>query len=119
MKLHKRAALIAFLLAIPFVVAGLSAWFEGRAHYYEGPYGVEASQFAFMVFSLGSPLTLIVLKFHLYSGRFLQMTDDWWAMPLVVLLFIVQWVGWSQLLVLFARTIVSRTNRKNKSPSYS
>jgi hypothetical protein len=119
MRLHKRAAIIAFLLAMPFVIAGMSAWFEGRAHNYQGPYGIEADQFGYLVFSLGSPLTLIVLKFGAYAGRNLQATDDWWAIPLVIVLFVLQWGVWSQLLVLCTRWIVLLTKRKNGSHSYS
>jgi len=119
MKLHKRAAIIACLLAIPFVIAGVTAWVEGRAHSYQGPYGIEADQFGYIIFSLGSPLTLIVLKFHAFAGRNLQMTDDWWAIPLVVLLFFAQWVVWSQILALCARGILLLTKRKTHQTSYS
>jgi hypothetical protein len=119
MKLQKRLAILACLVAIPFVIAGVTAWVEGRAHSYHGPYGIEADQFGYIVFSWGSPLTLIVLKSHAYVGRNLQTTDDWWAIPLIVILFFLQWVVWSQVLALCARGIVKLTKRKTRTPSYS
>ena len=53
-----------------------------------------------MIYMLGSPLTLIAVGPPLFAGRFLQYGDNWWAIPLIDTLFLLQWVIWSQLISL-------------------
>jgi hypothetical protein len=65
-----------------------------------------------MVYSLGFPLTYIVLGFPSYAGRLLEDGDNWWAIPLVDVLFVLQWVIWSQLLARLIRRGGSTTGLK-------
>jgi hypothetical protein len=51
---------------------------------------------------------MIVIKLPGYAGRYLTTKDDLWAIPLVSLLFVVQWVIWGQLLVLIIRGLRAR-----------
>jgi hypothetical protein len=69
-KLARTPALIAVIGAVPFVTLGLSSWFSARAHQYQGPVGFESALLGDMVFMLGAPLTLFVLHFPQYTGRF-------------------------------------------------
>jgi hypothetical protein len=103
MKIHKIVALLAVLAAFPFVLVGTFFWLAARAHNYQGAPGLEADEMAGLIFSLGAPLTKLVLRFPDYAGRYLTKRDDWWALPSTVLLFIAQWVIWSQPLALILR----------------
>jgi hypothetical protein len=105
MKFSRPAAFVGAILALPCVFLGLWGWVEASRHNYRGPYGIEASEFGDAIFFLGSPLTQIVLQFRSYAGRGLESSDDWWAMPLVVALFLLQWVIWSQLIALIFRLL--------------
>lgn len=107
MKLEKRAACLAIILATPFVGFAVYLWLVARAHNYQGFYGVEASQLGDGIFSLGWPLTQIVLRFPEYEGRYLEASDDWWAMPLIIILFFLQWIIWSQLIAWLIRRVDS------------
>jgi hypothetical protein len=105
MKIHKIAALLAVLAALPLVGLGLFFWLSARTHNYQGVLGVEADEMSYFIFRMGAPLTKIVLSFPSYAGRYLTKSDDWWAIPSTVLLFIVQWVIWSQPLALLLRVL--------------
>ncbi len=75
-----------------------------------------------MIFLMGAPLTQIVLKFPTYAGRYLQKTDDWWAIPSIILLFVLQWIIWSQAIALLIRGLdyVAKTDRfwnRNDAPT--
>jgi hypothetical protein len=96
MKLNKRAAWIAVVAAIPFVALASHAWIKGATdnsfpHY-------EAYHFGDLIYMLGFPLTQVVLGFPHYAGRLLQDSDNWWAIPLIDILFVLQWIIWSQLI---------------------
>src|SRR5919109_5232373 len=104
-KLHKPTALAALLCATPFVALGTLGWLAAWARHYSGPIAAMADNDAGMLFSLGSPLTLLVLNFNDYAGRPLSSSDDWWALPLSILLFFTQWILWSQIPVWFIRLL--------------
>ena len=105
MRLHKQAALAAIILATPFVCLAEYLWLVARAHNYQGFHGIEAAQAGDGIFMLGWPLTQVVLMFPEYAGRHLEAGDDWWAMPLIIILFFLQWVFWSQLLACVIRRL--------------
>ncbi|HTS16709.1 MAG TPA: hypothetical protein VMP11_03980 [Verrucomicrobiae bacterium] len=104
MRLHKRMTLIAILVALPFVVMGSLSW--------GGP--GEADFFSDAIYSLGLPLTQIVLGLPARLGRSLTRKDDLWALPLANLLFLVQWILWSQI-VAFAVRPVKKVREKLES----
>ena len=54
-------------------------------------------------FYFGAPLTHIIFAFR-GSGQ-LKDSDHWWALPLINLLFIAQWVIWAQALTLVVRLL--------------
>jgi|SRR5919205_2301672 hypothetical protein len=105
MKLDKQAALAAFIIATPFVCLAEYLWLVAKAHNYQGFHGVEAAQAGDGIFLVGWPLTQIVLMFPEYAGRHLEAGDDWWAMPLIIISFFLQWVVWSQLLACLVRGV--------------
>jgi hypothetical protein len=113
MKIHKVAALSAILFALPFVGIATYLWLDARAHDYKGFIGTEASEMGDMIFLMGAPLTQIVLKFPTYAGRYLQKTNDWWAIPSIILLFVLLWIIWSQAIALLIRGLdyVAKTDR--------
>ena len=117
MKLHKLAALVAILIAVPIAGVGAYLWLFARAYDYKGVFGAEASEMGDFVFYLGSPLTEIVLRFPTYAGRYLEKTDDWWALPSIVFLFVLQWVAWSQLLVFTLKLVEFLALRVPPGPS--
>ena len=96
MKLDKQAAAIAVVSAIPFVALASYSWIRATTDQSFPAY--EADHFGDMIYLLGSPLTLIVLGLPYYAGTFLKGSDNWWAIPLTDLLFVLQWVIWSQLI---------------------
>ena len=110
-------ALVAIVIAVPIAGFGAYLWLVARAHDYKGVFGAEASEMGDLVFCLGSPLTQIVLKFPSYAGRYLEKGDDWWALPSIVFLFVLQWVLWSQLLVFALKLVESLALRL--SPRHS
>jgi hypothetical protein len=96
--------MIACILALPFLALGTWAWIKAGFFHYQGPHGVELSGLGDAVFSIGAPLTLIVVHFPNYAGRLLGKHDDWWAIPAVNLLFLLQWLIWSQVAVFALRS---------------
>jgi hypothetical protein len=53
---------------------------------------------AFVDRILGSPLTLLVLGLPYYAREYLDHNHDWFWIPLADLLFVLQWIIWSQLI---------------------
>lgn len=100
---HKRGAVIAVGLALPFV--GIATYFWLRA-LGEGIHSARAIELFFVgdfIYALGFPLTYIMLILPVDAGRVLSPSDYWWAIPSIDALFIVQWIIWSQLIVLLIR----------------
>jgi hypothetical protein len=96
MKLNKRAAWIAVIAALPLVALASYSWIKAVTDKSVPTY--EVYLFGDVIYLLGSPLTLLVLGLPFYAGRQLSGSDNWWAIPLVDFLFILQWVVWSQLI---------------------
>jgi hypothetical protein len=110
MQVNKRAAIIAVVLALPFVALASDAWIRAATDRSFPAY--EADHFGDMIYFLGSPLTLIVLGLPYFAGVYLKHAHDWIWIPLIDLLFVLQWVIWSQLLCAFAKPrFAARQNR--------
>jgi hypothetical protein len=104
---HKVAMLVSILLSLPIVACASSLWIlAGWAGSDQVLYRLGDS-----IFTLGAPLTMLVLKFPDYAGRYLTSKDDLWAIPLIGLLFIMQWLIWGQLLVLIIRRLRARRDQ--------
>jgi len=100
--ISKKAAVVATVAALPFVGTGFyffirafteTRWPEDAIFY--GIYGT-------LVFMLGSPLTLLYVLAMPYIGRLLIWSignDLAFLVPVVyTLLFVTQWIMWSQLI---------------------
>ena len=94
MKLNERAAAIAYVSALPFVALASYTWIRAATDKTFPTY--EAYHCGEMIYMLGSPLTQIVLGVPYYAGRYLKDSDNWWAIPMTDILFILQWIIWSQ-----------------------
>jgi len=91
-RFSKRAAAIAFLAALPFVLLASFCWLRG-------PEDSEGYFFGDSIYLfLGAPLTLLVRTISP-----LEPADDWWAIPLMDFLFFLQWIIWAQLIALVGR----------------
>jgi len=90
MNLNRRAAWIAVISAVPFVALAFYSWIKAVVDKSVPTY--EVYLFGDVIYLLGSPLTLIVLGLPFYAGRHLSDGDNWWAIPLVDFLFILQWI---------------------------
>jgi|SRR5882724_5799307 len=103
MSVHKRGALIAVGLALPFVSIATYLWLRALG---EGIHSARAIEIFFVgdfIYSFGFPLTYIVLILPANAGKVLDPSDYWWAIPSIDALFILQWIIWSQLIVLLIR----------------
>ncbi len=105
----RKAALIAILASAPFV--GTATYFCIRA-YLEVRWPVDAIIYwtiGTAIFLLGSPLTLIYQLLMPYIGQFLMWSIGNVLAPLVIpvyiILFVCQWIIWSQLIVLACRKL--------------
>ena len=96
MKLNRRAALIAFIAALPFIVLASYSWVKAATDKSFPAY--EADHFGDLIYLLGSPLTLVVLGIPYFTGLYLDHGFDWLWIPLVDSLFVLQWIVWSQLI---------------------
>src|SRR4030095_16488744 len=96
MKLNWRAALIASIAAGPLIALASYSWVKAATDKSFPAY--EADHFGDLIYTLGSPLTLLVLGLPYYSGTYLDHGHDWFWIPLVDLLFVLQWIIWSQLI---------------------
>jgi hypothetical protein len=101
MSQNKRINCIAALGALPFVALATLAWIGGVSS--SGANSVEAYFLGDVIYLVGSPLTLVVLRFHNLTGHVLTAGDDIWAIPLIDVLFIVQWIFWGQLILRIVR----------------
>jgi hypothetical protein len=96
MKLNRRAALIACIAALPFITLASYSWVKAATDKSFPAY--EADHFGDLIYLLGSPLTLVVLGIPYYAGVYLDHGFDWFWIPLVDCLFVLQWMVWSQLI---------------------
>jgi biotin transporter BioY len=104
MRTRLKAALVAFVFSLPFVIAAGS--FAQKAATSTTP-GYYYSFLSALIYLLGSPLTLLIFGFIKYV-RPLDYADNWWAIPAMSGLFILQWIIWAQLLVSVARRFSRR-----------
>ncbi len=119
-RVSRKAALIAILAAVPFV--GTATYFCVRA-YLEVRWPVDAIIYwtiGTAIFLLGSPLTLIYQLLMPYIGQFLMWSIGNVLAPLVIpvyiILFICQWIIWSQLIVLAYRKLTRRRHLATDTP---
>jgi len=113
----RKAAFWAVIASLPFLAVALyfsaSAFFHGSEGYWIIDYWI-----ATVIFLLGSPLTLLYAVSMPYIGQFLEWSIGnqlgFLVVPVYVLLFITQWVIWSQLIVLAWRRL--RHIKLNKYP---
>jgi hypothetical protein len=94
MRINVRAAATACAAALPFAALASYSWI--RAATDKAFPTCEAYHFGEMIYLLGAPLTLIVLGIPCCAGRYLDDGDNWWAIPMSDILFVLQWIIWSQ-----------------------
>ena len=109
MNLHWRALLLAILIALPFIGCASASWIVARG---AGSGYQDMYQPGDIIYILGAPLTFIVLHYPCCRATVLQASDDSWALSLLNVLFIVQWVIWGQLLALGIRLLNIRLYRE-------
>jgi hypothetical protein len=99
--LNKWATRFAVLLSLPIVLFGffISLAATLTNNQVAKIEGYEIGDGLYLV--LGYPLTGII---HIFAGPGgLRDADSWWALPLLTILFLFQWVIWGQLIVLIGR----------------
>lgn len=108
----RKAGLFATLAALPFV--SVASYFCIRA-YFEAQWPEQAWLFWYLgttIFLLGSPLTFIYAVLMPYIASFLMWTIgnvlSFLVIPVYVLLFVCQWIIWSQLIVMVWRRFKKR-----------
>ncbi len=109
----KNPSIIGLLISLPFVIVASYSWLICPIF----TVSHEAYWFGDQIYKLGFPLTGIILYFPEYSGRFLTNADNWWALPLIDILFILQWIIWSYVGAFFLRKYRERqhNNRINQT----
>ena len=107
--INRKAAIIAVIASLPVVVFSTYHWILA----YTIPPSIESNYhgiIGFYGFMLGSPLTLLYTLSAPYIGTFLRWTIgnelDFLVIPVMALLFIAQWVIWSQLIVIGYRKFI-------------
>jgi hypothetical protein len=104
----RKAALWAVIASLPILAVAL--YFSARAFFHmSGGYEIIDFWIASVIFLLGSPLTLVYELSMPYIGQFLEWSIgnqlSFVVVPIYVLLFLTQWVIWSQLIVLAWRRL--------------
>jgi hypothetical protein len=90
------ATLIATSAALPLILLADFAWMTAETS--PAPHPIDNYVVGDQIFSLGWPLTQIILRPAL-SGHYLTTSDHWWAIPSLDLLFLLQWIIWGQVVV--------------------
>ena len=101
MKFHKRAAPTSIFCALPFVFTASWLWISAQKLSF---YSDTAYNLGDAIFHLGFPLTtgFFNLLLNQLGGKFTQ-ESEFWALPLMNISFLIQWILWSQLIVLIYR----------------
>jgi hypothetical protein len=111
----RKAAGIAVISALPFISAATYYFYLACT---VDNYGVIYWWISEAILMLGSPLTLIYMLLMPYIGAFLDRLIanqlGFLILPVYILLFIIQWIIWSQLIVIAWRRL--RRIRFNKYP---
>ena len=94
MKPRPKASIIAFLCALPFIGIAASYWHLESRNAFMG-YGYWLGD---QIFNLGAPLTLL-MDVYVHRAGPLKPADDRWAIPVMCILFVVQWIIWAQLIL--------------------
>jgi hypothetical protein len=105
MKLCRVATRPALLLAAPLIM--IASLFELIGTLSSNPMTKDDAYVLgdTIFFRLGYPLTRIVF---IFTGQAkLEDSDNWWAIPLLAGLLIIQWIIWGQLAVLIGKTFQS------------
>lgn len=115
MALNKWATRFAILLSTPILLFALltSLFATFTSNNIARVEGHELGDGLYLLF--GYPLTGIIYIFTNSSG--LRDVDGWWALPLLTILFIFQWVIWAQLIVLIGRVFRHIWRRALPAPS--
>ena len=104
--LRKLLVVLAVVLALPFISCGSLFWMNAPSMEEDRLY-LQAEGWGGLAYGLGMPLTLIVLIPMENAERGLTTGNCWWVIPLIDLLFVLQWVIWGQLLALGIRWLRS------------
>jgi len=97
MRFHKKAALVSIVCAMPFMF--LATWFWINAQkpsvFSDALYNMGDA-----LFQLGFPLTTLfyLLLLSFLGGKFTKESEVW-ALPFINILFLIQWIIWSQIIV--------------------
>ena len=115
MKINKKAAIIGTILALPFMA--LASYFWILIFFTSNPTDQVVSQWiSTAIFLLGSPLTLLYLLSLPFLDRFLTAflgnNLEFLVLPVFNLLFLLQWILWSQLIAFIYR----KFSKLNKLP---
>ncbi|HEX8567190.1 MAG TPA: hypothetical protein VF648_16220 [Pyrinomonadaceae bacterium] len=103
MEIHLNAAKWAVYLALPIMLIGTLFFISAmRSNDFWG--GVMGGIIAAQIYILGFPLVGLFWRFiSPYIKRGLAEEEDWWHLPITNILFLIQWLIWSQLIALIIR----------------
>lgn len=100
----RKAAIISIIAATPFMVLGSMFWLTSVLTDKSGGIGRALTFFmSYLIFRLGSPLVQLFFLLLETLEKKVTLADVWWQLPLINILFLAQWLIWSQLLVLTVR----------------
>jgi hypothetical protein len=109
MKLSRQAIRFGLVASLPFIVLAslleIVGSFSHDAMTKDDAYSYGDGIYLY----LGYPLPRIVLTF--LAPRGLRDIDNWWAVPLLNVLFVIQWIIWAYLIVLLATIVQNLWNR--------
>jgi hypothetical protein len=97
MRFHIKAAIIAMLAALPIMTLATFFWIRARV---PSVYSDTIYSFGDTLFQLGFPLTTVLFTtlLDILGGKFTR-ESELWALPLMNIAFLLQWMIWSQLIV--------------------
>lgn len=101
MKIHKKSILISTICALPFMFLASGFWISGRK---PSVYSDTLYNMGDAIFQMGFPLTTIFydLLLNFLGGKFTK-ENEVWTLPFINILFLAQWILWSQIIVLILR----------------
>lgn len=105
--LRLKVSMIVVVAAIPWLVAAARCWIRESERGYLGE-GYLAGD---GIYRLGAPLTLLMNCYVKWRQAYLGDADLWWAITVLSVLFIIQWIIWAQLGISVVRRM--RNRRRN------
>jgi len=109
MKLVKQAIRFGLMASLPFIVMAslleILGTFSHHAMTKDDAYSYGDAIYIY----LGYPLPRMVLM--LIAPHGLRDVDNWWAVPLLDVLFVVQWIIWAYVIVLITTLVQNLRNR--------